>query len=67
MGGSEFGIKQHENIDLSCYVSTVHGGGGVMVWGIFSWDTPYYQLSTVNIANNNTDHICPTYDYSVPT
>ncbi len=30
--------KEHESIDPSCLVSTVQaGGGGVMVWGIFSW------------------------------
>ncbi len=30
--------KEHERMDLSCLVSTVQaGGGGVMVWGIFSW------------------------------
>ncbi len=27
-------------MDLSCLVSTVQaGGGGVMMWGIFSWHT----------------------------
>ncbi len=32
--------KEHERMDPSCLVSTVHaGGGGVMVWGIFSWHT----------------------------
>ncbi len=30
--------KEHESMDPSCLVSTVQaGGGGVMVWGIFSW------------------------------
>ncbi len=30
--------KEHERMDPSCLVSTVQaGGGGVMVWGIFSW------------------------------
>ena len=30
--------QQHESMDPSCLVSTVQaGGGGVMVWGIFSW------------------------------
>uniref|UniRef100_A0A3P8VAQ1 Transposase Tc1-like domain-containing protein n=1 Tax=Cynoglossus semilaevis TaxID=244447 RepID=A0A3P8VAQ1_CYNSE len=30
--------RQHESMDPSCLVSTVQaGGGGVMVWGIFSW------------------------------
>ncbi len=33
--------KEHECMDPSCLVSTVQtgGGGGVMVWGIFSWLT----------------------------
>uniref|UniRef100_A0AAR2M4K4 Uncharacterized protein n=1 Tax=Pygocentrus nattereri TaxID=42514 RepID=A0AAR2M4K4_PYGNA len=32
--------KQHESMDPSCVVSAVQaGGGGVMVWGIFSWHT----------------------------
>ncbi len=30
--------KEHESMDPSCIVSTVQAaGGGVMVWGIFSW------------------------------
>ncbi len=32
--------KEHESMDPSCLVSTVQaGGGGLMVWGIFSWHT----------------------------
>ncbi len=32
--------KEHESMDPSCFVSTVQvGGGGIMVWGIFSWHT----------------------------
>ena len=31
--------QQHESMDPSCLVSTVQAGGGVMVWGIFSWHT----------------------------
>ncbi len=32
--------KEHESMDPSCLVSKVQaGGGGVMVWGIFSWHT----------------------------
>ncbi len=30
---------EHESMDSSCLVSTVHAGGGVMVWCIFSWHT----------------------------
>ncbi len=31
--------KEHQIMDPSCLVSTVQAGGGVMVWGIFSWHT----------------------------
>ncbi len=32
--------KEHESMDPSCLVSTVQaGGGGVMVWSLFSWHT----------------------------
>ncbi len=32
--------KEHESMDPSCLVSAVQAaGGGVMVWGIFSWHT----------------------------
>jgi len=32
--------KQNENMDPSCLVTTVQaGGGGVMLWGMFSWHT----------------------------
>ncbi len=31
--------REHESMDSSCLVSTVQAGGGVMVWGIFSWHT----------------------------
>ncbi len=32
--------KEHESMDPSCLVSTVQAaGGGVTVWGIFSWHT----------------------------
>uniref|UniRef100_A0A8C9Y1I5 Uncharacterized protein n=1 Tax=Sander lucioperca TaxID=283035 RepID=A0A8C9Y1I5_SANLU len=32
--------KQNENMDPSCLVTTGQaGGGGVMVWGMFSWHT----------------------------
>ncbi len=31
--------KEHESMDPSCLVSMVQAGGGVVVWGIFSWHT----------------------------
>ncbi len=37
--------KEHESMDPSRLVSTVQAGGGVMVWGIFSWHT-FGPLST---------------------
>jgi len=37
-GRVRIGHKRNENTDPSCLVTTVQaGGGGVMVWGIFSW------------------------------
>ncbi len=40
-GGVRIWLKEHESMDPSCLVSMVQagGGGGVMVWGIFSWET----------------------------
>ncbi len=38
--------KEHESMDPFCLVSTVQAGGGVMVWGIFSWHF-LYQLRIV--------------------
>jgi len=33
-------VKQNENMDPACLVTTVQAGGdGVMVWGMFSWNT----------------------------
>ncbi len=31
--------KEHESMDPSCLVLMVQAGGGVVVWGIFSWHT----------------------------
>ncbi len=65
--------KEHENMDPSCLVSTVQAaGGGVMVWGIFSWHT-LGPLVPIEHRLNATDYPeyccwpCPSlYDYSVP-
>uniref|UniRef100_A0A803KF64 Uncharacterized protein n=1 Tax=Xenopus tropicalis TaxID=8364 RepID=A0A803KF64_XENTR len=32
-------MAPNENMDPSCLVTTVQAGGGVMVWGMFSWHT----------------------------
>ncbi len=29
--------KEHESMDPSCLVSTIHAAGGGVIWGIFSW------------------------------
>ncbi len=69
-------------MDPSCLVSTVQaGGGGVMVWGIFSWHTLcnlvqiVHRLNTTAYLSIVADHVasvvpvvplCTLYDYSVP-
>ncbi len=68
--------KEHENMDPSCLVSTVHAGGGVTVWGIFSWHTlgplvPIeHRLNTTAYLSIVADHVHPfmttvftVYDY----
>ncbi len=66
--------KEHESMDPSCLVSTVQaGGGGVMVWEIFS-SAHFGPLST-NWALFKRHSLpeycywpCPSlYDYSVPS
>ncbi len=59
----EFGIK---NMKASCLVSTVQaGGGGVMVWGIFSWHilgplVPIeHRLNTTAYLSIVADHVHP--------
>ncbi len=58
--------KEHESMDPSCLVSTVQvGGGGVMVWGIFSWHTlgplvPIeHRLNTTAYLSIVADHVHP--------
>ncbi len=61
-------------MDPSCLVSTVQaGGGGVMVWGIFSWHT-LGTLVLIEHCLNTTAYLsivawpCSSlYDYSVPS
>ncbi len=56
--------KEHESMDPSCLVSTT-GGGGVMVWGIFSWHTlgplvPIeHRLNTTDYLSIVADHVHP--------
>ncbi len=58
--------KEHESMDPSCLVSTVQaGGGGVMVWGIFYWDTlgplvPIeHRFNTTAYLSIVADHVHP--------
>ncbi len=59
--------KEHETMDSFCLVSTVQagGGGGVMVWGIFSWHTlgplvPIeHCLNTTAYLSIVADHVHP--------
>ncbi len=57
--------KEHEIMDPSCLVSTVQAGGGVMVWGIFSWLTlgplePIeHHLNATVFLSIVADHIHP--------
>ncbi len=59
--------KEHESMDPSCLVSTVQaGGGGVMVWGIFSWHTfgPFVPIehrlnATAAYLSIVADHVHP--------
>ncbi len=53
-------------MDPSCLVSTVQaGGGGVMVWGIFSWHTLGHLVPIKHILNTTAylsivaDHVHP--------
>uniref|UniRef100_A0AAY5KFF2 Transposase Tc1-like domain-containing protein n=1 Tax=Esox lucius TaxID=8010 RepID=A0AAY5KFF2_ESOLU len=58
--------KQNENMDPSCLVTTVHAaGGGVMVWGMFSWHTlgplvPIgHRLNATAYLSIDSDHVHP--------
>ncbi len=59
--------KEHESMYTSCLVSTVQAGGGVMVWGIFSWHTlgplgPIeHRLNTTVYLSIVDDHVIPLW------
>ncbi len=58
--------KEHESMDPSCLVSTVQaGGGGVMVWGIFSWHT-LGLLVPIEHHLNATDNLSIVADHVHP-
>ncbi len=58
--------KEHEIMDPSCLVSTVQaGGGGLMVWGVFYWQTldplvPIeHRLNATVYLSIVSDHVHP--------
>ncbi len=57
--------KEHESMDPSCLVSTVQAGGGVMVWGIFSWHT-LGPLVPINYNLNATAYLSIVADHVHP-
>jgi len=58
--------KQHESMDPSCLVPTVQaGGGGVIVWGIFSWHT-LVPFVTIEHGLNTTAYLSFVADYVHP-
>ncbi len=66
--------SEHESMDPSCLVSTVQaGGGGVMVWGIFSWHTlgslvPIERcLNATAYLSIVTDHVYPFMTTEYPS
>ncbi len=53
-------------MDPSCVVSTVQAaGGGVMVWGIFSWHT-LGPLVPIEHRLNSTDYLSIVADHVLP-
>ncbi len=60
--------KEQESMDPSCLVSTVQaGGGGVMVWGIFSWHTFLCHISTNWASLNATANLSIVADHPFMT
>ncbi len=58
--------KEHESMDPSFLVSTVQaGGGGVMVWGIFSWHT-LGPLVPIEHSLNATVYMSIVADHVIP-
>ncbi len=57
--------KEHESMDPSCLVSKVQaGGGGVMVWGIFSWHT-FGPLVPIEHRLNTTAYLSIVADHVI--
>ncbi len=64
-GRGRIWCKEYEGMDPSCLVSMVQAGGGVMVWGIFSWHTlgplvPIeHRLNATAYLSIVADHVHP--------
>ncbi len=62
----KWNAKEHESMDPSCLVSMVQaGGGGVMVWGIFSWHT-FGPLVPIEHRLNATAFLSIVADHVIP-
>uniref|UniRef100_A0AAY4CR11 Uncharacterized protein n=1 Tax=Denticeps clupeoides TaxID=299321 RepID=A0AAY4CR11_9TELE len=62
---SEFGVNNMENMDPSSLVSMVQAaGGGVMVWGIFSWHT-LGPLVLIDHCCNTTAYLSIVADHQI--
>jgi len=67
--------KQNENMDPSCLVTTVQAGdgGGVMVWGMFSWHTSgslvpiEHRLNATAYQSIVSDHVHPFMATTYPS
>lgn len=58
--------KQHEFMDPSCQMTTLQaGGGGIMVWGMFSWST-LGPLISVETSLNSTEYLRIVADHVHP-
>jgi len=58
--------KQNENMDPSCLVTTVQAaGGGVMVWGMYSWHT-LGPLVPIGHCLNATAYLSIVSDHAHP-
>jgi len=63
---SEFSVNENENMDPSCLATTVQAaGGGVMVWGMFSWYT-LGPLVPIGHGLNATDYLSIVTDHVHP-
>ncbi len=65
MVGSEFGVKNMKAWIILLFSTVQAGGGGVMVWGIFSWHT-LGPLVPIEHRLNFTDYLSIVADHVHP-